>query len=106
MALIYGAIFPIVSLREVLIMALRETTTIDRIEILDGGTIAVREVTVIRKDETQIATTYKRWTLEPGNDVSNQPQAVQEVCAQAWTQEVIKNFNNLGKPVPFARFPQ
>jgi hypothetical protein len=71
-------------------MALYETTSIDKIEILDGGTIAVREATIIFKDTTQLVTTYKRWTLEPGQDISNQPDNVKNVCNVTWTPEILK----------------
>lgn len=70
-------------------MALTEIKVIDKIEVVENGTIQVREVSRIMKDGEQIAHTYHRWILNPGQDVSDQPANVQAICAAAWTPEVI-----------------
>lgn len=82
------------------------TNRIDRIEVLENGSINVRE---LQFDATEVGdkqSTYKRWTLEPGQDVSSQPLEVQEVCAQAWTQEVVEKFNTPVKLAPFSEILQ
>lgn len=79
------------------------TNQIDRIEVLENGSINVRE---LQFDATEVGDkqfTYKRWTLEPGQNISGQPLEVQEVCAQVWTQEVVEKFNTLVKPAPFSK---
>jgi hypothetical protein len=49
----------------------------------------VREATCILKNGEEIAKTYHRWALTPGQDVSDQPANVQAIAAAAWTPEVI-----------------
>jgi hypothetical protein len=70
-------------------MALTETKLIDKIEVVENGTVQVREATRIMKDGEQIAQTYHRWCLTPGQDVSGQPDNVKAICQAAWTPEII-----------------
>jgi hypothetical protein len=70
-------------------MAITEIKLIDKIEVVGVGHVQVREATKIMKDGEQIAETYHRWTLTPGQDVSDQPANVQSICQAAWTPEII-----------------
>jgi cell division FtsZ-interacting protein ZapD len=70
-------------------MALTEQKVIDKIEVVENGTLQVREATRILKDGDQIAQTYHRWSFAPGSDVSEMPANVQAIAAAAWTEEVI-----------------
>ena len=70
-------------------MALTENKIIDKIEVVENGIVQVREATRISRDGEQIAQTYHRWTLAPGQDVSDQPANVQSICQAAWTPEII-----------------
>jgi hypothetical protein len=70
-------------------MALTETKLIDKIEVTENGVVQVREATRISRNGEQIAQTYHRWTLTPGQDVSDQPANVQAIANAAWTPEVI-----------------
>lgn len=70
-------------------MALQEIKVIDKIEIVENGTLQVREATRIDRDGEIIATTYHRSSFAPGSDVSAQPANVQAVAAAVWTPEVI-----------------
>jgi hypothetical protein len=70
-------------------MALSEVKVIDKVEVVENGTLQVREVTRIMKDGEQIAQTYHRWSFAPGSDVSEMPANVQAIAAAAWTPEVI-----------------
>ena len=70
-------------------MALTETKLIDKIEVVENGIVQVREATRILKNGEQIAQTYHRWTLTPGQDVSDQPDNVKAICQAAWTPEII-----------------
>ena len=70
-------------------MALTETKVIDKIEVLENGTVQVREVTRIMKDGEEIAKTYHRWVLTPAQDLTGQPANVVAICNAAWTPEVI-----------------
>jgi hypothetical protein len=70
-------------------MALTEQKVIDKIEVVENGTLQVREATRILKDGDQIAQTYHRWSFFPGSDISEMPANVQAIAAAAWTAEVI-----------------
>ena len=70
-------------------MALEEVKVIDKIEVVENGTLQVREATRILKDGEQIAQTYHRFSFAPGSDVSQMPANVQAIAAAAWTAEVI-----------------
>jgi hypothetical protein len=70
-------------------MSLTETKEIDRVEVVGNGIIQVREATRILKEGEEIAKTFHRWTLTPGQDVSDQPANIQSICQAAWTPEVI-----------------
>ena len=73
-------------------MALEEIKVIDKIEVVENGTLQVREATRILKDGEQIAQTYHRWSFAPGSDVSEMPANVQAIASAAWTSEVIAAF--------------
>lgn len=70
-------------------MALTEINIIDKIEVVENGTVQVREVTRIMKDGEEIAHTYHRWSFAPDSDVSEMPANVKAICAAAWTPEII-----------------
>jgi DNA-binding transcriptional LysR family regulator len=70
-------------------MALTETKVIDQITLTENGTVLYREATRILKDGEQIAQTYHRTSLTPGQDLTGIPANVAAICNTAWTDEVI-----------------
>jgi DNA-binding transcriptional LysR family regulator len=70
-------------------MALTETKVIDQITITENGTVLYREATRILKDGEQIAQTYHRTSLTPGQDLTGQPANVVAICNAAWTDEIL-----------------
>ena len=70
-------------------MALTETKTVDQITVTENGTVLYREATRILKDGDEIAKTYHRTSLTPGQDLTGVPDQVVAICNTAWTQEVI-----------------
>ena len=76
-------------------MSITERNIIDKIEILENGIIQVRQANIIERDGLEIAKTYHRWTLIPGQDLSDQEQRVKDIANTVWTQEVIENYQNL-----------
>lgn len=70
-------------------MSLSETKVIDQITVTENGTVLYREATRILKDGEQIAQTFHRTSLTPGQDLTGQPTNVVAICNAAWTQEVI-----------------
>jgi hypothetical protein len=73
-------------------MALTETTKIDQIEVVETNHIQIRTATIIEKDGTEIAKTYHRHVLAPGDDVSSEDPKVQAIANAVWTEEVIAAF--------------
>jgi hypothetical protein len=74
-------------------MAITETKKIDKIEIVEDGSILVREATNIVKDGQVIATTYHRSSFIPGSDISAQPDNIKAIANTVWTPEVIAAYN-------------
>lgn len=70
-------------------MALTETKVIDQITVTENGIVLYREATRISKDGDQIAQTYHRTSLIPGQDLTGQPASVVAIATAAWTPEVI-----------------
>jgi len=72
-------------------MALIEKQIIDRIEVVGNAfpTVQVRRADVIEKDGVEIARSFHRHVLAPGDDVSGEDPKVQAVCAAVWTDDVV-----------------
>jgi hypothetical protein len=69
-------------------MALTKETVVDQITVTENGTVLYREATRIMEDGKQLSQTYHRTSLTPGQDIADQPEKVQAICAAAWTPEV------------------
>ena len=76
-------------------MALTETTIIDKIELVENNSIQVRTATIIKKDGTEIAKTYHRHVVSPGDNVTNEDPRVQAIANAIWTDEVIAAYQAL-----------
>ena len=70
-------------------MSLSKEVVIDKIEVVENGIIQVRQVTRIMEDGQQLSSSYHRWSLTPGQDVTDQPANVQAIAAAAWTPAII-----------------
>ena len=70
-------------------MQINQQTVIDVINPLSNGVIECRKVTT--DDEGNAI--YFRWSLNPGQDISNQDTKVQTICNDTWTIEVVNAFN-------------
>ena len=66
-----------------------ETKVIDQITVTENGIVLYREATRILKDGDEIAKTYHRSSLTPGQDLTGQPANVTAICNAAWTEAVI-----------------
>jgi len=75
-------------------VALTEHNTIDKVEVLENGIIQVRQANIVKRDGVEIAKTYHRWTLSPGQNIDDQEQKVKDIANAVWTQEVIENYQN------------
>ena len=70
-------------------MALTKEAVIDQITVSENGIILYREATRILEDGVEISKKYHRWSLYPGQDLSNVPANVVAICNVVWTPEVI-----------------
>ena len=70
-------------------MALEEKSVVDKVEVLLNGSIQVRRRDQILKDGVEVAATYHRHVVNPGDDVSNEDPRVAAIAAATWTDEVI-----------------
>ena len=70
-------------------MALEEKSVVDKIEVLLAGQIQVRTRNQVLRDGTEIAATYHRHVLSPGDDLTNEDPRVTAIAEATWTEEVI-----------------
>jgi hypothetical protein len=76
-------------------MALIEKKIVDSIELVETNHIQVRTSTIIEKDGVEIARTFHRHVLSPGDDITNEDARVQAIANAIWTEEVINNYKTL-----------
>jgi hypothetical protein len=70
-------------------MSIEKQVFVDKIEVLENGTVQVRTKTAIMEDGKQIGGTFHRHIVAPGDDYSNEDARVQSICAATHTPEVI-----------------
>lgn len=70
-------------------MALEKVEIVDRIEVIENGSVQVRTKTVIMEDGKQISGSFHRHVVAPGDDYNNENSRVQAICAATHTSEVI-----------------
>ena len=70
-------------------MALIEKQIVDKVELVQSNHIQVRTATIIEKDGTEIARTFHRHVLSPGDSIVNEDPKVQAIANAVWTEEVI-----------------
>ena len=76
-------------------MALIEKTLVDKVELVENNSIQVRTATTIERDGTEIAKTYHRHVVSPGEDITNEDPKVQAIANAIWTEEVIAAYQAL-----------
>ena len=70
-------------------MALTEKTEIDKYEIVGSFKhIQCRHATIIERDGVEISRSFHRHVIAPNDDVSGEPQEVQDLAALLHTQAV------------------
>jgi hypothetical protein len=68
---------------------LEKIEIVDRIEVVENGTLQVRTKTAIMEDGKQISGTFHRHVVVPGADVSGEDAKVQAIAASIHTPAVI-----------------
>ena len=65
-------------------MALTKETVVDKIEVLESGTVQVRTATRVLEDGEVLSSSFHRHTLEPGADLTNEDPKVAAVATAIW----------------------
>ena len=65
-------------------MPLTKQVVFDTIEVLESGSIQVRQATRILEDDVVISTSYHRHVLERGADLANEDPWVAAIARAAW----------------------
>jgi len=65
-------------------MSLTKEVVIDKIEVLESGSIQVRQATRVLEDGKVLSTSYHRHVIERGDDVSGEDPRVAAVATAAW----------------------
>jgi len=68
---------------------LEKIEIVDRIEVIENGTIQVRTKIAIKEDGVEISNKFHRHVIVPGNDYSQEDAKVQAICSAVQTAEVI-----------------
>lgn len=75
-------------------MSYSEQKTIDQITVTENGHVLYREATRVLKDGQEIAKTYHRSSLFPGQDLTGIPANVVAVANAVWTEELIQQYQD------------
>jgi archaellum component FlaF (FlaF/FlaG flagellin family) len=68
---------------------LEKVIVVDRIEVLENGSVQVRTKTAVLEDGKQISGTFHRHVVAPGEDYSAEDARVQAICEATHTAEVV-----------------
>ena len=66
-------------------MSLTKEIVIDKIEVLESGSIQVRQATRVLEDDVVLSTSYHRHVVERDVDLTNEDPKVAAVAAAAWS---------------------
>ena len=88
-------------------MAITKEVVYDKVEIVsEFKHIHCREATVIKEDGVEISRSFHRHVLSAGEDVSGEPQEVQDICNLVWTDEVKQAWADKKAEADARTFPQ
>jgi urease accessory protein UreE len=73
-------------------MALNKTEVVDKIEVLENGTIQVRCATRIDEDGTVLSSSFHRHVLAPGDDLTDQDPKVVAIANATWDTATIEAY--------------
>ena len=76
-------------------MAITKEMIVDRIEVLENGSVQVRIKTSIQEDGKEISGTFQRHVIAPGDDYSTEAERVQAICAATHTEDVVASYKAL-----------
>jgi hypothetical protein len=78
---------------------LTERTIFSLCEVLPNTTLQVRLANQIVDGDVVKASTYNRYCLTPGSDLTGQPEQVVAIANAIWTPEAIAAYNASIQPI-------
>jgi hypothetical protein len=76
-------------------MALTKETVVDKIEVLENGTLQVRTATRVLEDGEVLSSSFHRHVLTPGDDTTNEDAKVVAIATATWTADVVTAYNDM-----------
>ena len=76
-------------------MALTKQTVVDKIEVLENGTIQVRSAIRVLEDGELLSQSFSRNVLAPGADTTNEDAKVVAIATATWTADVVTAYNDM-----------
>jgi hypothetical protein len=71
---------------------LEKIEIVDRIEVVENGSVQVRTKTAIMENGKQISGNFHRHVVAPGDDYSREDARVQAICAATHTAAVVSAY--------------
>ena len=68
---------------------LEKVNVVDRIEVVENGSVQVRTKPAILEDGVQISGAFHRHVVAPGDDYSTEDARVKAICAATHTAAVV-----------------
>ena len=75
-------------------MSLSKIVTVDRIEVVENGSVQVRTKTAIMENGKQISGNFHRHVVAPGDDYSGEDARVHAICSVTHTAAVINTYQS------------
>jgi len=73
-------------------MTLQERSILSQCEVLPNGIIQVRMSDQIIAGEVVKASTFRRYVLAPGSDLTGQPELVVAIATAIWTPAAVASY--------------
>jgi hypothetical protein len=73
---------------------LTKQTVVDKIEVLENGTLQVRSATRVLEDGEVLSSSFHRHVLAPGADTTNEDAKVVAIANATWTADVVTAYND------------
>ena len=70
-------------------MTLEKQIIVDRVEVVENGSVQVRTATRIVEDSKIISESFHRHVITPGDDYSAESDKVKAICAATHTADVV-----------------
>ena len=68
---------------------LEKVQIVDRIEVIENGSVQVRTKTAIMENGKQISGNFHRHVVAPGDDYSTEDARVKSICKATHTKDVV-----------------